>query len=176
MKIGDKIRALRVKYGLTQAELAGRCKLSKGFISQLERDKTSPSIVTLMDLLKTLGTNIRDFFADEKLDEKIVFGKNDYSTVDNGSYSITRLIPSDVKSGLEPVLIELRPGCEASRDTLPNVEVFGYVLSGAITVELGQQREKCEKGESFSFKPHLPHRIINKGSRKAKVLWITPSS
>ena len=51
MEIGEKIKRLRTKLGLTQEELAARTELSKGFISQLERDLTSPSIATLMDIL-----------------------------------------------------------------------------------------------------------------------------
>ncbi len=50
MKIGEKIRRLRVQNSLTQEELADRCELTKGFISQVERDLTSPSIATLMDI------------------------------------------------------------------------------------------------------------------------------
>ena len=61
MQIGDKIRRLRVEKQLTQEELANRCELSKGFISQLENDLTSPSIATLMDILEILGTNLKEF-------------------------------------------------------------------------------------------------------------------
>ena len=46
MDIGDRIRRLRLQRGLTQEELADRCELSKGFISLVERDLTSPSIAT----------------------------------------------------------------------------------------------------------------------------------
>ena len=62
MKIGDRIRDLRKRYGLTQEELADRAELTKGFISQLERDMTSPSIATLEDILQCLGTSIGEFF------------------------------------------------------------------------------------------------------------------
>ena len=75
MNIGDKIRRLRLQRGLTQAELADRCELSKSFISLLERDLTSPSLDTLSDLLETLGSDLPSFFA--KADEKIVFGAED---------------------------------------------------------------------------------------------------
>lgn len=61
MKIGKKIKHLRIKNGLTQEELADRSELSKGFISQLERDLTSPSIATLVDILECLGTNLKEF-------------------------------------------------------------------------------------------------------------------
>ena len=62
MEIGSKLKELRVLKGLTQEELADRAELSKGFISQLERDLTSPSIATLMDILQCLGTTIGEFF------------------------------------------------------------------------------------------------------------------
>ena len=64
MKIGDKIKRMRIEKGLTQEELANRCELSKGFISQLENDLTSPSIATLIDILEILGTNLKEFFSD----------------------------------------------------------------------------------------------------------------
>lgn len=57
MDIGAKLKELRILKGLTQEELADRAELSKGFISQLERDLTSPSIATLMDILQCLGTS-----------------------------------------------------------------------------------------------------------------------
>ena len=64
MRIGSKIKELRVLKGLTQEELADRAELSKGFISQLERDLTSPSIATLVDILQCLGTDLKTFFDD----------------------------------------------------------------------------------------------------------------
>ena len=63
MEIGNKIRRIRLQRGLTQEELADRCELSKGFISLLERDLTSPSLDTLADILESLGTDLTTFFA-----------------------------------------------------------------------------------------------------------------
>ena len=72
MKIGNRLKELRIQKGLTQEELADRCELSKGFISQLERDLTSPSIATLVDILQCLGTDIREFFSESPKEEQIV--------------------------------------------------------------------------------------------------------
>ena len=66
MNIGQKVRELRIAKNLTQEELADRSELSKGFISQLERDLTSPSIATLVDILQCLGTNLNEFFSDDE--------------------------------------------------------------------------------------------------------------
>ncbi len=74
MEIGKKLKQLRMEKGLTQEELAGRSELSKGFISQLERDLTSPSIATLMDILQCLGTTINEFFS-ENPEEQVVLKK-----------------------------------------------------------------------------------------------------
>ena len=77
MDIGAKLKELRVVKGLTQEELADRAELSKGFISQLERDLTSPSISTLDDLLQCLGVTLAEFFAEDS-EEPVVFGFDDY--------------------------------------------------------------------------------------------------
>ncbi|WP_346871446.1 helix-turn-helix transcriptional regulator, partial [Clostridium sp. UBA5119] len=76
MQIGEKIKSLRIEKQLTQEELANRCELSKGFISQIENDLTSPSIATLMDILQILGTNLNEFFS-EKINERVKFTNDD---------------------------------------------------------------------------------------------------
>ena len=61
MELGAKLKDMRQQKNLTQEELADRCELTKGYISQLENDLTSPSIATLVDLLNALGGNLSDF-------------------------------------------------------------------------------------------------------------------
>jgi len=78
MEIGKKIKNLRLKNGLTQEELGSRTDLSKGFISQLERDMNSPSIETLFSLLEVLGTTPKEFFTDAE-EAKLVFKEEDHT-------------------------------------------------------------------------------------------------
>ena len=108
MDIGAKIKSLRLKYGLTQEELADRAELSKGFISQLERNLTSPSIVTLTDILECLGTTPGEFFS-EKAEEKIVFSSEDMFEKEDAAKQIIWLIPGAQKNLLEPILLTLQP-------------------------------------------------------------------
>ena len=77
MDIGPKIKRLRIRNGLTLEELASRCELTKGFLSQLERDLASPSIATLEDILEALGTSLSEFFQEER-EEKVVFRGEDF--------------------------------------------------------------------------------------------------
>ena len=95
MDIGGKIKRMRIEKQLTQEELANRCELSKGFISQLENNLTSPSIATLIDILDILGTNLREFF-NEISDEKITFTKDDmFETEDEDlKYTLKWLVPN----------------------------------------------------------------------------------
>ena len=104
MQIGSKIKELRVLKGLTQEELADRAELSKGFISQLERDLTSPSIATLVDILQCLGTDLKTFFDDTE-DDRVVFGKDDYfEKTDTELHNrVEWIIPNAQKNIMEPI-------------------------------------------------------------------------
>lgn len=178
IQIGTKIRELRIKNGLTQEELANRSELSKGFISQLESEQTSPSIATLVDILECLGTNLRDFFNDTH-NEKIVFKKDDYFTNEDeaSGKSVTWIVPNAQKNEMEPVLITLSPGGKSRLHDPHEGEEFGYILDGSIILHLGEHEYKVKKGESFYFESKKDHYIENKNERAAKLLWVsTPPS
>jgi len=175
MPIGEKIKRLRLQMGLTQEELADRCELSKGFISQLERDLTSPSIATLQDILLALGSSLGQFFAPAR-DEKIVFSEQDICVKEDPEGikgSISWLIPDAQKNVMEPILIDLGVGGETALQMPHEGEEFGYVLSGTVTIEIGERREKARRGESFCFKPDAPHRIVNAGKTPCRLVWIS---
>lgn len=172
IKIGDKIRNLRLKNNLTQSELGNRCDLTKGFISQLESDLTSPSLSTLEDILQCLGTSFQEFFSDVKT-EKIVYKKEDIIIKDFGDTRVFWLVSDAQKNEMEPVMIELE--CEAqTEEEAPHAgEEFGYVLSGTVSLVRGNKVYRIRKGESFYFQAMTPHYIKNCGKTTAKVLWIS---
>ncbi|MDL2226007.1 XRE family transcriptional regulator [Eubacteriales bacterium OttesenSCG-928-M02] len=178
MQIGDKIKQLRLQRALTQEELADRAELSKGFISQLERDLTSPSINTLLDILECLGTNITDFFKEESQD-KIVFSSPDIFEKENPELgnTIEWLVTTAQKNAMEPIMLTLLPSGESTLEDPHEGEEFGYVLQGIVTLCVGERQWKLKKGDSFYFSPTKPHQIKNRGSGTAKVLWVaTPPS
>ncbi len=178
MKIGGKIKELRIQKSLTQEELADRCELSKGFISQLERDLTSPSIATLVDILQCLGTNLEEFFS-KTASEQVVFSKTDYfEKIDNElKNKIEWIIPNAQKNMMEPILLTLEPDGSTYPDNPHEGEEFGYVLNGAVTIHLGSQMFRVKKGESFYFTPNKKHFISAPGRTGAPLLWVsTPPS
>lgn len=178
MQIGDKIKRMRIEKGLTQEELANRCELSKGFISQVENDLTSPSIATLIDILEILGTNLNEFFSEDK-EEKVTYTCEDMFETENEElkYHLMWLVPNAQKNDMEPIMITLEPSGRYIEEEPHEGEEFGYVLSGLITLHLGDKKFKVKKGESFYYKPKSNHYISNCGKTVAKVIWIsTPPS
>ena len=148
--IGNKIRELRNLKGLTQEELADRCELSKGFISQLENDLTSPSIATLIDILQCLGTDLKHFFNDAD-DKQIVFRDEDFfEKIDSDLHNkIEWIIPNAQKNMMEPIRVTLEPDGATYPDQPHEGEEFGYVLFGSITIVIGNRSMKAKKGETF---------------------------
>lgn len=179
MEIGQKIKFLRQLNNLTQEELGDRCELSKGFISLLERDMTSPSIQTLKDILEALGTDLASFFNDAEEDVKVVFGNDDYAVKKDSELGneICWLISNAQKNEMEPILLTLEPNGKTYPDNPHEGEEIGYVIEGSITVVIGNKKYAAGKGNSFLIKPDKPHYIVNRGKRVAKVIWIsTPPS
>lgn len=164
--------------GLTQEELANRTELSKGFISQLERDLTSPSIATLVDILQSLGTNLETFFANSS-PEQVVFKSEDYFEKEESQYKnlIQWIIPNAQKNMMEPILLTLEPGGSTYPDNPHEGEEFGYVIKGAIVLTIGNNSYKVKKGESFYYVASKSHYISATGKYGAKLIWVsTPPS
>ncbi len=172
MEIGIKIRELRLKNKLTQEELADRCELTKGYISQLENDLTSPSIATLKDILQALGVTLTDFFASEE-SESLTFSENDYFSKEDNGAKITWLVPTAQKNAVEPIELELLEGAKTQKDLPHDGEEFGFVLQGKVKIVVGKREGVASKGESFYYRADKAHYIENIGKSKAIVLWLS---
>lgn len=174
MKIGEKIKELRIQKNLTQKELADRAELSKGFISQVERDQTSPSIATLVDILQCLGTDLKDFF-NETEEEQVVFSGADYFEKVDGELKnrIEWIIPNAQKNIMEPIRLTLDANGSTYPDNPHEGEEFGYVLSGTIYIHIGKKRYTAKKGESFYFIPNSTHYIKAGSKSGAVILWVS---
>ncbi len=176
MDIGEKIKRLRIANQLTLEELANRSELTKGFLSQVERNLTSPSVSTLEDILEALGTNLRDFF-NEREEEQIKFGQEDYFVNEQDGYKIIYIVPNAQKNDMEPILVEMEPGSKTNVLDPYEGEEFGYVLSGKIQLFYGKQKYIVERGETFYIPGDKPHYLVNCYKNMAKVIWIsTPPS
>lgn len=172
MNLGLKIKERRKLLSLTQEELGNRCELSKGYISQLENDKVSPSIETLELILEVLGTTFSEFFM-EKTTPNIIFTQEEQYEKEFEGYNQTWLVPTAQEHAMEPIYIEIKPNSETFLDYPHQGEEFGYVIEGEIIVIYGDSEKLCKEGESFYFVSNKEHYIKNSSKTTAKILWVS---
>lgn len=172
MKLGSKVKRLRIAKGYTQEELADRCDLSRSFISQLESDKVSPSVETLERVLRVLGTDLKHFFSDEP--KKIVFKKSERVPV----YDLPKGVKIDIlMDGIEDKeidakIVELEPGTQTEQEDYHEGDEFGYVIEGSVEVYIDGKKYKAKEGDCFYYSADCIHYLKNSGKEKAKLLWI----
>lgn len=173
LSIGERIKALRQAKNLTQEELGTRADLTKGFISQVERNLTSLSVESLIGILDALDEKPSNFFSGS-LDEKIIFKLKDRVDLEiEGVRAFQILVPAAQNRLLDPALVELAPGETTPEEEPHEGEEFGLVLSGSIEVVLGGKPQKIRKGECFYYKATRKHYITNKRKGLAVLLWVS---
>ena len=172
MDIGKKLKELRLQNDLTLGDLASRSELTKGFLSQVERNLTTPSIATLQDILEALGSNLSEFFREEE-ETQIVFQTQDFFVDEQEDYQIEWVIPNAQKNEMEPILLTLHPHKKSQIMSAYQGQEFGYVLKGSITIVQGSKKYKVKAKETFYMDGSRSHYLYNHGSSDAKVLWIT---
>ncbi len=173
MELGEKIKQLRLQCDLTQEELASRCELSKGYISQLENDLTSPSIATLKDILTALGSSLKEFFTEVDVEERVVFSEQDFIEKVTDTQTLNWLVPNAQKNVMEPIHLVLNPKSRTEGDVPHEGEEFGYVLEGEIILCLGKKRYTVKRGESFYFEADKVHYIENVKEARAVIIWVS---
>ena len=172
MDIGRKLKQLRIRNDLTLEELASRSELTKGFLSQVERNLTSPSVSTLEDILEALGTDLAAFFKESR-EEQIVFHTDDFFIDEQEDFTIHWIIPNAQKNEMEPMILKLKPN-GTSQIVDPHIgEEFGYVLQGKITLVNNEKEYELKKGETFHISGRNTHFIKNSGKHEAILLWVS---
>lgn len=178
MEIGKKLKDLRLQKNLTQEELGERTDLTKGYISQLENNLSSPSMETFFVILEVLGTTPKDFFERDQVLQPIVYTKEDGTTFEDEEkgYSMSWLIPDSNDKELEPVMISLKANGEYKKFPPSSSETFGYILNGTIELQLGERTYHVKKGQSFYFEATESHQIRNSSPHLAKLLLVVTDS
>jgi DNA-binding transcriptional MerR regulator len=173
---GRPLRRVREAHGLSLREASERCGLSISFISALERGVTGASVATLQRLTAAYGTTMLELFG----------------AVDDGA-TTDRLVPADGRRALllgssdvrieelargarqlEPQLFILAAGATSDGAYAHEGEEFIYLLSGAVTVWVGDDESYVldREGDALTFPSTLPHRWRNDARGESRLLWI----
>jgi transcriptional regulator with XRE-family HTH domain len=182
-EIGDQIRQLRKAKGLTLQDLASRIGMSIGYVSQLERNRSTLSVASLMRISEALGVTINWFFrpnastAPEERDF-IVRAGNRRRMSYPGLGITDELMSPDLNGPLEMLFCRLDPGAGSGEEPYSHVGAeAGFLLSGTLELWIGERCFQLAAGDSFSFKSSEQHRYRNPGAAPTEIVWvITPPS
>lgn len=178
MQLGRKIRDLRLRRGLTVQLLAEASGLSKGFISQVENGRTSPSLATLRNLATALQTSVAYLVVEEEQIPHVVRAGERPRVHVGGNTSKVEVLSAQPKRNLELLMAELPPGMQAGdKRHYHHGEECLLCLEGSVSVACGEHSLVLEAGDSCHYDGRLPHAIENCGSGTARVLIaITPAA
>jgi len=178
MQMGKKIRDLRLRRGLTVQQLAGATGLSKGFISQVENHRTSPSLATLHDLARALDTSAAYLVVEEDQMPCVIRATERPHVAVGGNTSRVEVLSAQPKRNLELIQIDLPAGLDAGdhrhyhhgEQCLLCVEGQVRLICGDHIIELGP-------GDSCHFDGRVPHAMENRGTGTARLLIaMTPAA
>jgi transcriptional regulator with XRE-family HTH domain len=166
MDIGSKIRAIRNRKKITIAQMCEGTGLSKGFISNVENNNTSPSISTLQTIANFLDVPLPYLLLEKKEHMKVVKkSERTYS-----SFNSLKVEHISSKGGLKMMSVEFPPGaCIGEAHAHEGIESH-LVLEGKVWAQQGEDTFTLEEGDSFSWNASVPHTVKNIGDSKAVVL------
>lgn len=176
--IGSKVRERRGEIGLSLQELATLTGLTPGFLSQLERDQTEPSITSLRKIAEALKVPIFSFLMDEERRSPLV-RRQERRVLNLPGTGVTYelLSPPDfVNRKMEIVVTRMDPGVSGGDHavTHPGEECI-IVLRGQAAIKVAEEEYILDPGDSVYYYASLPHRISNCGDEELEFLAaITP--
>ena len=177
MQLGRKIRDLRLRRGLTVQQLADLSNLSKGFISQVENDRTSPSLATLRDLARALDTSVAYLVVEDGAEPYIV-RESERPRLSTDSNAQVSVLSAQPRRNLELLMATIPAGgsTRSERDYHHGEECV-VCLEGQVVVSGGDHRVSLQAGDSCHYDGRTPHVVENTGATAARVvIAITPAT
>ena len=172
---------MREARGLTLKEAAHGTGLTQSFLSQVERDLTSPSVASLRKIAEALGTSVATFFAGGSPNGRLV--RKDARPCPALVHPKRRwrdsLLTPSLTGKLQVIWSEIEPGGGSGDEAYAHDsdEECAVVIRGTLDFWVGEEHHRLKAGDALTFESRIPHRNTNPGPHKTQVLWImTPPS
>ena len=179
LNLGLRIKELRTKRGLSQAELAKLVGVTPSTISQVEANIIYPSLPALLKMAEVLSVDITSLFQQAmELEKRIIFPAAEAVTVGfrdlpKGSLEGYLLTPLDFDGKMEPYLIEIMPNKHLpAHFFIHKGEEIGYLLSGKLRMSLNKATYTVRAGDVIYLTSEMPSQWRNPGPNVARLLWI----
>jgi transcriptional regulator with XRE-family HTH domain len=178
LRIGARLRAARQRQGLTIDQVAASAEVTKGFVSRIERDETSPSVATLVTICEVLSLPIGTLFEAPQTD--LVRAADTPGIQLTGAGAQERLLTPRGQARLQLIRSVIEPGGTGGAELYSlncDLEVL-HVLEGTVEVVFSSHTERLGAGDTLTFSGREPHSWANPDAdRGAEVLWvIAPAS
>jgi transcriptional regulator with XRE-family HTH domain len=180
LDIGRRLKEVRETRRLSQRELAQRAGLTGGAISQIEQNKSSPSVASLKRLLDAIDMSLSEFFSqiEEDATPKYFYTADEFvelSPQEIGLGATANVSLRQLGNASRHVLQVLHETYPPGSDTGPEMlrheaEEAGIVIHGIIEVTVGDQVRVLNKGDGYIFDSRLPHRFRNIGDQECVVV------
>lgn len=175
LPIGSRIKERRKSLGMTLQQLAAESGLSAPFISQVERNKAAPSIVSLTNLAKALRVEIAYFLQVPSDSSGIRRAKRRRRILVESPVDYFQLSANLADQKMDAILMRIPAGHEFPVDQRQG-EDFLYVLEGSLEIVTGETRAILKPGDSIHFDSRIPHSANNRTNREVTLLYVgTPS-
>lgn len=170
--VGARLKAQRIKSGLTQRDLASKAGVTNGMISMIEQNKHSPSVATLNRLTDALGLSFAEFFSIELPEmPRVFYMKDELVALTEGKVRFAVVAGERPEKALQILHEVYAPGGDTGVTMLTHRgEEGGLVIAGEIEVTVGDQRRVLGPGDAYYFESMTPHRFRNVGKSAAIIV------
>ncbi|WP_445398897.1 helix-turn-helix domain-containing protein [Streptomyces sp. LE64] len=171
VRVGARLRASRKAQGLTIEQIAAATGLTRGFLSRVERDETSPSVTTLVTLCQVLSLPVGSLFEDA--DTEVVRLESAPHLNMGGHGVVDRMVTPRAQSKIQILRSHLEPGAHGGQQLYTvncEVEVL-HVFDGEVEVRFSDRTETLAAGDTLTFSGREPHTWRNAGPGPAEVTW-----
>lgn len=180
IQIGNKIKDARKSKDGTIQELATKAKVSKGLISQIENNRTIPSLPVLLSIIRALDLDLNNFFKDILLQPKAskvtIKTPKDYQTLkkeDTKGFNYQRIMVKEIKNlPIDIVLLELKKGARRKKMVRTEAYEFKYMIKGSVEYIIAGKKHILNEGDSLFFDGRSEHTLANIGKTNVQMLVV----
>lgn len=169
--IGDRFKELRKEQNLTLKELSQKTGLSIGYLSNLERNISSPTLDYMQRICEILGVSITDLLTPQR-PERVIVRKADKKTIIESDFFKCESINYG-KNNMECLCITLYPGASFDDKSWGHAyDELGIVVQGSMEISIGTNIYTLYEGDSFYVRANTPHSMSNCSGEDCISYWV----
>ncbi len=175
--IGKRIKSKRETLGLQVKDLSAVIGVSPSLISQIEKSKSFPSLITLKKIAGALNTTVGELIGENESHSKnpVVQSEKRKLAKKNGSGTSSYLLSNyDPAKQMEPYIVHFKKGSDSTEIMTSNFpcQEFCFVLQGSFEVVSNKKQYILNEGDAFYFRSNKPHIFTNVHDGDSELIWV----